>query len=115
MFMHIVTQLSGRITALYTRLWALLATQLWPRVKRLHASFIQIFQSVVNQYQHLRLLLALTQPSTNRLRANLITVVALIKQGLTSVKAILIQTGQQLATTVRLTLQHVMQLWKKDK
>jgi hypothetical protein len=45
--------------------------------------------------------------SFNRLRVSLITAGQLIKVGLSTVKQTLIQTGLQLATTVRQILQHV--------
>jgi hypothetical protein len=46
--------------------------------------------------------------SFNHLRASLITAVQLIKAGLSTAKQTLIQTGLQLATTVRQTLQRVI-------
>lgn len=49
------------------------------------------------------------------LLAQFTTQVSLIKSGIISVAHSLIQIGQQLVTTVRQTLQHVMSVFKKDK
>ena len=111
MFMHIVTQLSGRITALYTHLWALVVTRLWPSVKRLHVSFIQGFQSVVSLWFQV----VMTLLKLKALLASLITAVQSIKAALKHAVTISGRIGSQLQTTVRLTLQRVMQLWKKGK
>ena len=112
MFMHIVTQLSGRIMALYTRVLGWLTVQLWHRAKHLHASFFRVFQNARNLYL-LNLLRVQTMSSFNRFRASLITAAQLIKAGLSTVKAKLIQTGQQLVTTAHQTLQRVKALFKK--
>jgi ABC-type metal ion transport system substrate-binding protein len=112
MFMHIVTQLSGRIMALYTQVLEWLEVQLWRRVKPLLASFIRVFQNVRNLYL-LNLLRVQTVSSFNRFRVSLITAAQLIKAGLSTAKAKLIQTGQQLATIAHQTLQRVKTLFKK--
>jgi len=110
MFMHIVTQLSGRITALYTRVLGWLTVQLWHRAKHLHASFIQGFQNVKVQNLHAKILL-----SFKVLLASLITLVQSIKVALKRVVIISGQIGQQLVTTAHQTLQHVKALFKKGK
>jgi hypothetical protein len=110
MFMHIVTQLSGRITALYTRVLGWLTVQLWHRAKHLHASYIRVFQSVVSLNLRAKILL-----SFKVLLASLITAVQLIKVALKRVVTISGQTGLQLATTVRQILQRVKALFKKGK
>jgi hypothetical protein len=48
MFKHIVTQINGRITALYTQALALLKALLLKPVNSLLAKFILVFRSVVN-------------------------------------------------------------------
>lgn len=110
MFMHIVTQLSGRITALYTRVLEWLTVQLWHRAKHLHASFIQGFQSVKVQNLRAKILL-----SFKVLLASLITAVQLIKAVLKRVVIISGQTGQLLVITAHQTLQRVKAQFKKDK
>jgi len=49
MFKHIVTQISGRITALFTQALALLKALLLNPVGSLLAKFILVFRSVVSQ------------------------------------------------------------------
>jgi hypothetical protein len=112
----IVTQLSGRLTALCTLVLGWLTARLWHPAKRLLVSFIQVFQNVRN-LNHLNLLRVRTMSSFNRLRVSLIIVEQLIKAGLSTAKAKVIQIGLQLATTVRQTLQRVtiVLLQKKDR
>jgi hypothetical protein len=109
MFMHIVMQVSGRVMALFTTVYTRLTTCLLNSVKRLHARITQIYLSVLIQL-HLRVQ---TVSSFSRLLVSLITVAQLIKTGLSTVKQTLIQTGLQLATTVRQTLHRVKALLKK--
>jgi hypothetical protein len=114
MFMHIVMQLSGKMASLFTQAWALLMACLWSPVKRLHAKFTRLFQNARNLYllNHLRVQ---TVSSFSRLLVSLITVAQLIKAGLITAKQALIQTGLQLATTVRQIRQLVKAQFKKDK
>lgn len=113
MFMHIVTQLSGRLMALYTQVLGWLKALLCKLVSNLRVNFIQGFQNAVSLWFQL----VQTVLSINRFRANLITAGQLIKAGLTTVKAKVIQIGLQLLTTVRQISQLVRQalLQIKDK
>jgi hypothetical protein len=111
MLMRIVMQVSGRVMARFTAVYLQLTTCLLNSAKRLHVRITQIYHSALIQ------LLQLVQIvlSFNRSRANLITAAQLIKAGLSIAKRTLIQTGLQLATTVRQTLQRVKALLKKGK
>lgn len=102
--MPIVTQLSGRLTALYTLVLGWLKAQLWHPAKRLLVSFIQGFQSAVNLWSP-RVRTAL---NIKACRANLTTVVQSIKAGLINVQVKVSLIGSQLATTVPQTSQHVI-------
>jgi hypothetical protein len=63
MFKHIVTQLSGLIMVLYTRVLALLKALLFKPANSLLAKFILVFRSVANLRRHLhRSQLALIVP-----------------------------------------------------
>lgn len=110
MFMHIVTQLSGRFMALYTQVLEWLKVQLWHRVKRLHASFIQVSQSVSVQNLRAKILL-----SFKVLLASLITAVQSIKAGLKRVVTTNGQTGQQPVKTAHQTPPRAKQAYKKGK
>jgi hypothetical protein len=113
MFMHIVTQLSGRVTALYTQVLGWLKALLCKLVSNLRVNFFRASQSVVNRFNLLNPLRVQTVLSFNRFRVSLTTAVQLIKVGLITAKAKLIQTGQQLVTIAHQTLQHVKALFKK--
>jgi hypothetical protein len=113
MFMHIVTQLSGRGMALYTQVSGWLKALLCKLVNNLRVNFFRVSQSVVNLYL-LNLLRVQTVSSFNRFRVSLITAAQLIKAGLSTAKAKLIQTGQQLVTTAHQILQRVKAQFKKD-
>jgi hypothetical protein len=103
MLMRIVMQVSGQVMARFTAAYLQLTTCLLNSAKRLHALITQIYLSVlIRLHQLVQMVL-----SFNHLRASLITAVQLIKAGLSIVKQTLIQTGLQLATTVRQTLQRV--------
>lgn len=116
MLKHIVTQINGRLTALFTQAYTLIKTPLCKLVSSLPASFTQAFQSAANQYL-LNLLRVPTGSSTNRLAVILITVGQLIKAALINVKASLIRIGLQLLTIARRIRQRVLTLLlqKKDK
>jgi hypothetical protein len=111
MFMHIVTQLSGRLTALYTQALTWLKTQLCKLVSNLRVNSIRVFQSVVNLCNRL----VKTLLNFKALLANLITAVQLIKAALKRVVTISGQTGQLLVTIAHQTLQRVKAQFKKDK
>jgi hypothetical protein len=111
MFMHIVTQLSGRGMALYIQVLGWLKTQLCKLANSLRVSFSQIFQSAASLLNRL----AKTLLNFKVLLVSLITVVQSIKVELKRVVIISGQIGQQLVTTVRQIRQHVVQLFKKDK
>ena len=108
--MHIVTQLSGRGMALYTRALAWLKALLCKLVNNLRVNFIRAFQSAVSLCNHL----AKTLLNFKALVANLITAVQLTKAALKRVVIISGQTGQQLVTIAHQTLQRVKAQFKKD-
>jgi hypothetical protein len=111
MFMHIVTQLSGRITALFTQALVSLKALLWKLVNNLRASITRAYQNVVSLFSPL----ALTLSKTKALLASLTTQVLLIKQGLKLVATTSGQIGSQLLTTVRQIPQAVIQAFKKGQ
>lgn len=114
MFMHIVTQLSGRLMALYTQVLALLKALLYKLVSNLPARFTQVYQNAAKLYL-LNLLRVQIGSNTNRFRVSLITAGQLIKAALTNAKASLIQIGLLLLTTVRQIRQHVLTALKQKK
>jgi hypothetical protein len=107
--MHIVTQLSGRIMALYSQALGWLKVLLYKLVNNLRASYILASLSVVNLWT----LLAKILLSFKVLLANLITQAQLIKVGLKHVAITSGQIGQQLLTTARQILQRVLNLLKR--
>lgn len=110
MFMHIVTQLSGRLMALYTQVLGWLKALLCKLVSNLRVNFIRVSQSVISLCNRL----VKTLSNFKALLASLITAVQLIKVGLSTAKAKLIQTGRQLVTTAHQILQRVKAQFKKD-
>ncbi len=111
MFMHIVTQLSGRITALFTQALASLKALLCKLVNNLRVSITRAYQNVVSLFNPL----VQTLSKIKALAASLTTQVLLIKQGLKLVATTSGQIGQLLVTTVRQIRQHVIQAFKKDQ
>ena len=111
MFKHIVTQVSGQVTALYTQVLASLKALLWSLVNNLRVSFIRAYQNVVNLFNPL----VQTLLKIKALLVSLITQVQLIKQGLKLVVTTSGQIGSQLLTTVRQIPQAVIQAFKKDQ
>jgi hypothetical protein len=111
MFTHIVTQISGRITALYTQVLASLKALLCSLVNNLRVSFFRAYQNVVNLFNPL----VQTLLKIKALVASLITQVQSIKQGLKLVVTTSGQIGSQLLTTVRQIPQAVIQAFKKDQ
>jgi hypothetical protein len=109
--MHIVTQLSGRITALFTQALASLKALLWKLVNNLRVSITRAYQNVVSLFNPL----VQTLSKIKALAASLTTQVLLIKQGLKLVATTSGQIGQLLVTTVRQIRQHVIQAFKKDQ
>lgn len=113
--MHIVTQLSGRVTALYSQALAWLKAQLWRLANNLRASITQVFQSVRGLQ-----LLSLLAPIVSNTKAWLVNLTIqgqLIKAALINVQAKLILLGSQLLTIVLQTSQLVLTvlLQSKDK
>jgi len=107
--MHIVTQLSGRIMALYSQALVWLKELLSLLVSNLRANYIQVSLSVVNLWNHLvKILLTIKV-----LLANLTTQAQLIKVGLKHAAITSGQIGQQLLITVRQILQRVLSLLKR--
>ena len=111
MFKHIVTQVSGQVTALYTQALASLKALLWSLVNSLRASFIRAYQNVVSLFNPL----VQTLLKIKALLVSLTTQVQLIKQGLRLVVTTSGQIGSQLLTTVRQIPQAVIQAFKKDQ
>jgi len=111
MLKPIVTQVSGRITALCTRLWALLATRLWPNVKQLLANITQAFLNVANRLFQL----VQTVLNTSRWRVSLTIVVVSIKAVFTSALLKVTQLGQQLLTIALQMLQRVSLVLQQTK
>jgi phage-related protein len=111
MFMHIVTQLSGRITALFTQALASLKALLCKLVNNLRVNITRAYQNVVSLFSPL----VLTLSKIKALFVNLITQVQLIKQGLKLVVTTSGQIGSQLLTTVRQIPQAVIQAFKKGQ
>jgi hypothetical protein len=100
MFTHIVSQLSGRITALFTQALASLKELLCKLVSSLRVSITQAYQNADNLLR-LRLQLALTTLKSNPLVVGLTKAVQSIKVAHTSVKVNLLQIGLLLLTTAR--------------
>ena len=107
--MHIVTQLSGRIMALYSQALVLLKALLLQLVNSLRVNYILVSLSVVNLWNRLVKILL----TFKVLLAHLITQAQLIKVGLKHVVITSGQIGQQLLTTVRQILQRVLNLLKR--
>jgi hypothetical protein len=107
--MHIVTQLSGRIMALYSQVLVWLKVLLYKLVSSLRVNYILVSLSVVNLWNRLVKILLNFKVSL----ANLITQAQLIKVGLKHVVITSGQIGQRLLTTVRQILQRVLNLLKR--
>ena len=107
--MHIVTQLSGRIMALYSQALGWLKVLLYKLVSNLRVNYTRASLSVGNLWT----LLAKILLSFKVLLANLITQAQLIKVGLKHVAITSGQIGQQLLTTARQILQRVLNLLKR--
>jgi hypothetical protein len=99
MFMQIVTQVSGRITALFTTVYTLVKAQLLLLVSKLRVSITQAYLNVVNRLQSL---LALLELSIKVLAVNLIILVQSIKAEVIAALTKLWGRGLQLLTTARL-------------
>lgn len=97
MFMRIVMQVSGQVTALFTRLYSSVMTLLLNSASKLRALIIQTYRSVLTLVNRL----VRTELNTKALRANLTTLAQSTRAVLTLVKAKAIQTGSLLLTTVR--------------
>jgi hypothetical protein len=111
MLKHIVTQVSGQVTALFTQALASLKALLCKHANNLRASFIRAYQNVVSLFNPL----VKTLSKIKALVASLITQVQSTKLALKHVVTTSGQIGQQLVTTVRQTLQHVKALFGKGK
>jgi hypothetical protein len=110
MFMHIVTQLSGRGMALFTQVLGWLKALLCKLVNNLRVNSIRVYQSVISLFNRL----VKTLLNFKALLANLITAVQLTKAALKRVVIISGQIGQQLVTTAHQILQRVKAQFKKD-
>lgn len=111
MLKRIVMQLSGLVMARFTQALASLKARLYKLVSNLRVSFILASLSVASLFNHL----VKTLSNFNRFRVSLTTAVQLIKAGLITVKAKLIQIGLRLATTARKTRQPAKPSRKKGK
>jgi hypothetical protein len=101
MFMHIVTQLSGRITALFTQALVSLKALLCKLVNNLRVNITRVYQNVVSLCR----LAVQTMLNIKVLLVPLITAVQSIKVALISVKARVLPLGQLLLTIVHQTKQ----------
>jgi len=111
MFKHIVTQISGRITALYTQALVSLKALLSKLVNSLRVSFSQAYQSAVNLYPlHVK-----TLSKIKVLLVSLTTQVQSIKLGLKLVATTSGQIGSLLRTIVAQIRQAVSLVLKKGK
>jgi hypothetical protein len=108
--MQIVTQVLGRVMDRFTTVYTWITVHLLLLANKLLASITPISQSV----PYIRNLLAQIKPSINRLVANLITQVQLIKVGLIHVLHKVGDLGQQLLTTAHQILQRVYKALKRE-
>jgi hypothetical protein len=111
MFKHIVTQISGRITALYTQALVSLKALLSKLVNSLRVKFTQAYQSAVSLFNPL----ALTLLKIKALLVSLTTQVQSIKLGLKLVATTSGQIGSLLQTIVAQIRQAVSLVLKKGK
>ena len=111
MFMHIVTQLSGRGMALFTQVLGWLKALLCKLVSNLRVNFIRVSQSVISPCNRL----AKTLLNFKVLAASLITAGQSTKAALRRVVTISGQTGQQLVTIAHQTLQRVIKQLNQSK
>ena len=107
--MHIVTQLSGQIMALYSQALAWLKGLLLPLVSSLHVRYILVSLSVASLWNHLVKILR----TFKVLLASLTTQAQLIKVGLKRVAITSGQIGQQLLTIAHRIRQRVLSLLKR--
>jgi hypothetical protein len=110
MFMHIVTQLSGRVTALYTQALGWLKVRLCKLVNNLRVSFILLSLSVGNLFSRL----VKTLSNFKALLVNPTIVVQSIKAALKRVVITNGQSGQPPATTARKIRPRASKQSKKD-
>ena len=119
MFMHIVTQVSGLITAQFTRLYLLVTKLLLNSVSKLRVLIIQAYRNVVNQLRQLsqRVRTALSQKK-DKLAERIKLVQSHInvsKIAQIPMVARLIQVGLKYLEAAKQLLQRVINLLKKDK
>jgi hypothetical protein len=110
MRMQIVMQVLGQIMDRFITAYMLIKELLLRLVNKLRVSITLVYQSVPS----IRNLLAQIKPSINRLVANLIIQVQLIKVGLMLVLHKVGQLGQQLLIIVRQILQRVYKALKRE-
>jgi hypothetical protein len=123
MFMHIVSHLSGRITALFTQALVSLKALLCKLANNLRVSFSQASQSVVNLLRHHLLRLSLLVPTVLLQKKGLLA--EKIKLALSRIKENktvqtltvhqLIQAGSKLAGLAKQLPQRVRQVFKKGQ
>jgi hypothetical protein len=107
--MRIAMLVNGKTASRCTQAWALLMARLCKLVSNLRVAFSQVFLSVVNLW----FLLVKTSLNFKASLASLITAGQSTKVGLKRAATTSGQTGQQLATTARQTLQRVKALFKR--
>ena len=119
MFMHIVTQVVGQITAQFTRLCLWIKGLLLNSVKRLRVLIIQAYQNVVNQ---LRQLSQRVRTVLSQKKDKLVEQIKLVQSHLNVSRIVqipmvarLIQAGLKYLVAAKQLLQRVFNLLKKDK
>lgn len=119
MFMHIVTQVVGLITAQFTRLYLSVTKLLLSSVSKLRVHIIQAYLNVVNQLRQLsqRVRTALSQK-----KDKLVGLIKLAQSHLSVSKIVQIpmvarwiQVGLKYLEAAKQLLQRVINLLKKDK
>jgi hypothetical protein len=109
MYMQLVTQVLGRLMAQCSTVYTLIKEQLLQLVNSLRVRFTHIYQSAATISNPL----AQIKQSINRLVANLIIQVQLIKAGLIHVLHKVGDLGQQLLTIAHQILQRVKQAFQQ--
>jgi methyl-accepting chemotaxis protein len=111
MYMQLVMQVLGRLMARFLTVYTLIKEHLLQLVNSLRVRFTLIYQSVATISNPL----AQIKQSINRLVANLITQVQLIKAGLIHVLHKVGDLGQQLLTIAHQILQRVKALLQRGR
>lgn len=119
MFMHIVTQVSGLITAQFTRLYLLVTKLLLNSANKLRVLITQAYLNVVSQFNQLSLRV---RTALSQKKDKLVGLIKLAQSHLSVSKIVqipmvarLIQGGLKYLEAAKQLLQRVINLLKKDK